>query len=142
MMKIHVSKVPAEGLRDHASYDPAAMDMERDDIRLREPFDVEALVTKADTELVVRVGIRCPLHLTCGRCLEEFVSVVTTDAVLSYTVQPTDVVDITEDIRQEIILAYPMTPVCQPDCKGLCSTCGQNLNVASCSHQLNESADV
>jgi uncharacterized protein len=43
-------------------------------------------------------------------------------------VAPTDVVDITDDIRQEIILAYPMIPICQQNCKGLCPVCGQNLN--------------
>jgi len=141
-MKIYVSKVPAEGLRDYASYNPTTMDMERDDIRLREPFDVDAEIAKADTELVVRVDVRCPLHLLCARCLEEFVSVVTTNAVFSYKVQPTDIVDITEDVRQEIILAYPMIPICQPDCKGLCGTCGQNLNGALCSHYQLESPSV
>ena len=45
-----------------------------------------------------------------------------------------DVVDITDDVRQEIMLAYPMIPVCRPDCKGLCSVCGQNLNAGPCQH--------
>ncbi|MBI2174769.1 MAG: DUF177 domain-containing protein [Candidatus Omnitrophica bacterium] len=57
-------------------------------------------------------------------------------AMSSYHVAPTDVVDITDDVRQEIILAYPMIPVCREDCKGLCISCGQNLNVAACSHQM------
>ena len=109
--------------------------MERFDVHLREPFEVDAFITKADQELVVSAEIHAPLHLTCARCLGEFLSVVSTDAVFSYKVQPTDVVDLTEDVRQEIILAYPMIPVCQPDCKGLCSSCGQNLNSALCSHQ-------
>ena len=134
-MKIHVNRVPPEGLKDHATYAPGTLDMERFDVYLREPFEVDAFITKADQELVVSAEIRAPLHLACARCLEEFPSVVSTDAVFSYKVQPTDVVDITEDVRQEIILAYPMIPVCQPDCKGLCSSCGQNLNTASCSHQ-------
>ena len=134
MMKIHVNQVPPEGLKDHAAYDPGTLDMERFDVHLREPFEVDAFITKADQELVVSAEIHAPLRLTCARCLEEFLSVVSTDAMFSYKVQPTDVVDITEDVRQEIILAYPMIPVCQPDCKGLCSSCGQNLNVAPCSH--------
>lgn len=134
-MKIYVKQVPEEGLKEHAAYDPAAMDMGRFDIRLEQPFEVDAFVTKVDRELVVSVGIRCPLQLTCARCLEDFASTVATDAVFSYKVQPTDVVDITGDVRQEIMLAYPMVPVCRPACKGLCLACGQNLNVASCSHR-------
>lgn len=137
-MKIHVNRIPEEGLRDRATCDPATMDMDRGDIRLAEPFSVEAFMTLAERELIVNVNIRCPLRLTCARCLEEFESTVAPSTVLTYPVKPDDVVDITEDIRQEIILAYPMVPVCRPDCKGLCSACGQNLNLASCAHQQAE----
>ncbi len=134
MMKIAVSRVPEEGLTDHATYDPRPLDMEREDIHLDQPFTVDAAITKADEELVVSVQIRCPARFSCARCLEEFRSDVVTQTVLSYKVRPTDIVDITEDVRQEIILAYPMIPVCRPDCKGLCSSCGQNLNAAACRH--------
>jgi len=108
--------------------------MDRDDIHLRAPFDVDAAIARVDAELVVQVAIRCPLSLSCARCLEEFSTTVTADTIFSYKVHPSDVVDITEDVRQEILLAYPMVPICQPDCKGLCSTCGQNLNLSTCSH--------
>ena len=109
--------------------------MERDDVHLIEPFEVDAFITKVDGELVVKADIRCPLQCACARCLEPFDSTVRANAWLSYHVQPNDVVDITDDIRQEIILAFPMFPVCRPDCKGLCSQCGHNLNQGVCSHQ-------
>jgi uncharacterized protein len=134
-MKIHVNRIPAEGLREHASYDPAPLDMERDDIHLREPFAVDAFITKTDTELMVKAAISCPLLMTCARCLEDFSASVDTDAVFHYKVKPADVVDITDQVREEIILAYPMFPICQPNCKGLCTTCGQNLNVTQCHHE-------
>ena len=137
-MNIHVNRVPEEGLKDHATYDPTTMDMDRFDVHLREPFEVDAFIAKADRELVINVDIRCPIVLSCARCLEEFRSTVRADAVFSYKVKPTDIVDITNDVRQEIILGYPMVPICQPDCKGLCGTCGQNLNLAACSHDAPE----
>ena len=133
-MKIQVSTVPAEGLRHHADYDPAPLDMERFDVHLREPFGVDAVITLADEELVVEAAIAAPLHLACARCLEEFPQTVRPRAVFSYTVRPTETVDITDDVRQEIILAYPMVPICRSDCKGLCSSCGQNLNTGTCAH--------
>ena len=137
-MKIHVSRIPEHGVQEHASYDPSLLDMEREDIHLKQPFEVDAFITKADKELMVKVDIRCPVMLTCGRCLEEFQVMIAPDALFSYAVQPTDVVDITEDVRQEIILAYPMIPVCCPDCKGLCQTCGANLNREPCGHEQAE----
>ena len=135
LMKIQVNRIPDEGLKEHATYDPAALDMERDDVRFVRPFTVDAFITKADTELIVDVEIRCPVQLVCARCLEEFDSAVTAKALFTYNVESADVVDITEDVRQEAILAYPMVPVCRPDCKGLCASCGQNLNAGTCSHQ-------
>ena len=139
-MKIDVSKVPAEGMRHHASYDPAALDMDRFDVHLHDAFEVEAFIMKADHELVVNVDIAAPLRLTCARCLAEFVRTETANALFSYAVRPTDTVDIMDDVRQEIMLSYPMIPVCGVDCKGLCSVCGHNLNLGACVHQQSASS--
>ena len=137
-MKIHVNRVPEGGLKQHVAYDPTVLDMDRDDVRLVEPFEVDAVITKADRELLVSAVIHCPVQTTCARCLVEFTLTLTPEALFSYTVQPTDVVDITEDVRQEVILAYPMRPLCRLDCKGLCRTCGQNLNERMCRHQASQ----
>lgn len=137
-MKIHVNRIPEEGLQQRATYDPSLLDMDRPDIHLREPFAIDAMLVLADKELVVHADIRCSVHLTCARCLDEFSQELTPKAIFSYHVHPTDVIDITDDVRQEIILAYPMVPLCRPDCKGLCSRCGNNLNHARCAHDATE----
>ncbi|MFC1810869.1 DUF177 domain-containing protein [Patescibacteria group bacterium] len=41
-------------------------------------------------------------------------------------------VDISDFIRQEIILHFPQIPVCSNSCKGLCPKCGTNLNHKNC----------
>ena len=140
-MKIQVSRIPEEGLLEHATYDPSMMDMARQDIRLTDPIEVDANVNKMDSELLVRVDIECPMRMECARCLEEFTSVLRTDALFNYEVKPSDIVDITDDVRQEIILGYPMIPVCRPDCRGLCRACGQNLNHGACAHQAAPAED-
>jgi uncharacterized protein len=133
-MKIHVSRVPAGGCEQSARYDPVELDMDREDIRPAPPFEVEAAIQKSADELIVRARIRCDLRCTCARCLEDFTITVAPDAIFSYEVRPSDVVDITGDVRQEVILAYPMIPVCRPRCRGLCPACGQNLNQGACAH--------
>lgn len=38
-----------------------------------------------------------------------------------------------EDVlREQVILSLPVRSLCQPDCKGLCPRCGENLNVNKC----------
>jgi uncharacterized protein len=133
-MKIHVNRIPAEGLREDAVYDPAALDLDRADLRVEQPITLSAAITKAEQTLLVQAEVQGVLDVTCARCLESFEAPLQARSMLSYEVRPNEIVDITEDIRQEIILAYPMIPVCRPGCKGLCPACGQNLNEAACPH--------
>ena len=134
-MKIHVNRVPPEGLQDSASYNALALDVDRVDVHVEQPITMSAFITKAEHELVVQAQIQCVMGLTCARCLKSFERPLDTSAMFTYDVVPTDVVDISEDVRQEVILGYPMVPVCDPGCKGLCLICGENLNVTRCVHQ-------
>ncbi len=42
------------------------------------------------------------------------------------------VIELDPIIREQLLLALPMSVVCTDDCKGLCSVCGQNLNEKPC----------
>lgn len=44
-----------------------------------------------------------------------------------------DTIDLMKLVQEQILLQVPMKPICRPDCKGLCSQCGANLNEGSCS---------
>jgi uncharacterized protein len=48
------------------------------------------------------------------------------------------ILDLTEVIRQDLLLALPMYPVCRSKCKGLCPHCGQNWNEGACECSLEE----
>ena len=91
---------------------------------------------------------------TCSRCLWDFslsvrfqvdevyvpVADITTDAFLSlsertdsnFTIDEHYVLDISEAVRQSVILALPMKPLCLADCAGICPDCGVNRNEAHC----------
>ena len=42
------------------------------------------------------------------------------------------VVDLTEEVREAMILTFPGYPICRESCKGLCPKCGKNLNDGPC----------
>lgn len=44
-------------------------------------------------------------------------------------------IDLGNEIAQQIIMALPFKPLCQENCKGLCSHCGTNLNQSTCTCQ-------
>ncbi|MEN6413476.1 MAG: DUF177 domain-containing protein [Veillonellales bacterium] len=43
-----------------------------------------------------------------------------------------DEIDISELVRESILLAQPLKKLCSENCKGLCPQCGTNLNLAKC----------
>jgi len=51
-------------------------------------------------------------------------------------------IDLDPVVREQVLLALPLSVLCQDDCKGLCSTCGQDLNEADCGHSKTKDVDV
>lgn len=43
--------------------------------------------------------------------------------------------DLTEAVRQHLIAATPLKPLCQPGCLGICPQCGSDLNAEICNCQ-------
>lgn len=37
-------------------------------------------------------------------------------------------------VREYLLVEIPISPLCRPDCKGLCRECGENLNLGTCEH--------
>lgn len=84
--------------------------------------------------------------LTCSRCLEQFKSSLQTHFEELYTypefplseneqvIPENGFIDLEEFIGDYLALEIPINPICQPSCRGLCSQCGQNLNLAQCEH--------
>jgi uncharacterized protein len=44
-------------------------------------------------------------------------------------------IDLDPIVREQVLLALPMSVVCREECRGLCAQCGQNLNEAQCGHE-------
>ena len=87
------------------------------------------------------------LQLECRRCLVpvsvplqlelELVFLAEQDAldddVGCYVIPGRAVeLDLREALREELLLATPQFVECRPDCRGLCPTCGANLNAGPC----------
>jgi uncharacterized protein len=47
-------------------------------------------------------------------------------------------VDMAPLVRELLLLEVPISPLCKPDCKGLCPECGADLNGSPCEHVLNQ----
>lgn len=48
-------------------------------------------------------------------------------------------IDLDPIVREQLLLALPMSALCKEDCKGLCPQCGQNLNEKQCGCEVRPS---
>ncbi len=78
---------------------------------------------------IVRVGLSC----YCDRCLSPFeLELPEVDICIFREGLEDREIDLTEDIREDIVLSLPARLLCDEDCQGLCPQCGVNLNSSRC----------
>ena len=88
----------------------------------------------AGADLIVTGSASVPLATVCARCLDDIrVPVSVKDMCFHFEKVKDLEVDLTEDVREELLLAIPSCFYCSPDCKGICPMCGANLNHETCS---------
>ena len=82
----------------------------------------------------------------CARCLEEVSMPITAEIHAEFTRQPdpedpdqycfeASELELTDAIKDALLLELPIRFVCSENCKGLCSQCGINLNTGTCKCQ-------
>jgi len=155
---LDLERVPPEGLVIDRSVDPSAFPIETREFRITEAVNVSGRLVKADSDAYRLSGrLASEVEFSCVRCLDPFRANVREDLNLLYLPQSDNVaaegqnehglgddelavsfyrddeIDLAHMIWEQIVLALPMKPVCKPDCHGLCSDCGVNRNMKSCS---------
>ena len=133
-MKINIHQITPEILTLEEEVSPKILDLDTDLVKFRKPLNIKAEVTKITNALTVELTLHTRVYMECSRCLNEFEIDFKKNLRLSYSLNKSDrEIDLSPDIRDQIILDYPINPLCSPDCKGLCPNCGKNLNEGGCS---------
>lgn len=118
------------------------------------PFHSWVRFTRTEKGIWVHARVDTATPCTCSRCLaeysqrleftfdEEFFSTVdvNTGARLplpppesdAFTIDANHLLDLTEVMRQYTLVSIPLKPLCRADCRGLCPTCGADLNREPC----------
>ena len=118
------------------------------------PVHVHLLVTREAEHILVDGDISASLRFHCSRCLKECAYAVNSAVHLSlapagehnrsegaHQLNAEDLEQLyyreggfeTNDVvREQLLLSIPMRVLCRPDCRGLCVSCGKNLNDGSC----------
>ena len=150
-MRLRISQIPPQGSQlDFDIQPPALRDGLSSDDTLRqaltEAVKVSLLAEKLHENISLQGDYRATLTPNCDRCLESFsfscnqpfhltclpISKVDEEDEGIYPYRG-DIIDLAEIIRSQLFAQIPMTWHCQKDCKGLCQSCGENLNQRRCS---------
>jgi uncharacterized protein len=153
MLSLSLAKIRTAHERFEKRYAPEAVAAEGDAFQVVAPVELAFDIHKDKDHFRLAGSVKTTLQLPCSRCLEPFTWPV--DATFDLRYQPrsantgegereveeddlstafyeNDEIDLGQLMREQFYLSLPMKPLCQDDCRGLCSQCGTNLNRSSC----------
>jgi uncharacterized protein len=124
-----------------------------EDLTVIGPLTGHVRMRRTNQCVLVDGWVDLTLELACTRCLTEFEQPMhvtfeerfypTVDVVTGMPLPPIDEdevfpidahhqLDLTEAVRQHVLLDLPMATLCKEDCAGLCPQCGHDLNLGPC----------
>lgn len=147
-MRLKVSDIPDDGLQQEREVPVVINDSARPDVAR-----VFLKIFKTGEKVFIEGSFTISVTLKCSRCLKEFSSPLDvtfrdeynpagelehedeqqlTGTELDVGFYSNDEIDISELIKEQVLLAVPMKPLCKSDCQGICSQCGRDLNEGAC----------
>jgi uncharacterized protein len=152
MMRFNVATLLRSPVGTTRSYEIAEDEFVSDGLRVM-GLHGQVTFTRLRENLLMQGWLEGMVTLECGRCLEPYVQPVHMDVELEfqpsvailtgeplpppeddsvYMIDAHHIVDMDDAVREQVVLNLPMRPLCKPDCSGLCSVCGKNLNEGPC----------
>lgn len=135
-------------------YAPDELPLEDELLRLASEAKVEGQASKRREQVRLQGSVSAVIEVRCDRCLAPIVVPVDANFDVAYVpaetgetapeameLQADDLdlavyeggyLDIDELAREQLLLALPARQLCREDCKGLCPTCGADLNTQTC----------
>jgi uncharacterized protein len=136
-----------------------------DELHLVGPVEGHVRLTRTSEGILAHSDYHASAQMECARCLEAAIADVrgeldeeflpTTDVRTGFPVHlpsgvPADQplinehheIELNEILRQNILTALPLQPLCEVACPGLCPTCGERLGPAHTSHPQDEIQDA
>ena len=153
-MVFNIDEIGDEGLDFKTKESKEHFFIDQADCFLNKDVEVSGVLTRLNEEVFLTGRVDTVLSLNCSRCLKQFSHPVQSKlkshfvpldnkvtsagevelhaADIDTEFYENDRVDLTQSVRDGILLAVPVIFLCREDCNGLCSQCGVNLNQGSC----------
>lgn len=132
-MRIDISKLrDGEILSVSHEYDSKALSLEQCDLRYLTPLKLEGTLGRVGDSLFFKGNLTARIENICTRCLKAIRKSADESFDLYFPVKDEEFLETTDEIREVMLLAYPVKFLCSENCRGLCPYCGKNLNEGPC----------
>ena len=153
-MHIEVEKLDEAGESFAHRYAPDALALNDERARLIGETEVAGTARRKGAQVRVRGSLTGSVEVVCDRCLQPVAlpleiefdvqyipaevargvaeNVELADEDLDASIYDDEAVDIDDLVREQVLLTLPLRVLCREDCKGLCPTCGADLNKETC----------
>ena len=123
---------------------PATELSERGETLFPEPVRVRGTIRNTAGVVYSDATVEADLHTVCDRCACEvvrhlsvpmvhtFVTEVENEDTDDFIILPDMVLDVDALAEEDLVLDLPSKVLCKEDCRGLCPTCGRDLNSGLC----------
>lgn len=153
MLSLNLARIRTADERVEREYQPETVGFDAEICRAVAPVSLAFDVHKDKNAFHLVGRVATVVELNCSRCLETFQVPVNTPFDLRYqpreaetgggereigdndfdtALYDNDEIDLGQLMQEQCYLALPMKPLCTENCKGLCASCGTNLNKATC----------
>lgn len=114
-----------------------------------EPLRCMIVLVRTGDRIDAHLDLETSLELSCSRCGEPMRQNIHTSADVTFLPEAKkeedaagqeatdlefylDELDLRDVVRDTFLLALPVAALCREDCRGLCPSCGANLNLGGC----------
>jgi uncharacterized protein len=149
-MKLDLRQIKSEGSEFNFSELSQDLELSMDGYEFPEPIEASISAMKSGDEIIVQGRVSTTIEMECARCLDIFEMEI--NPKIQFVIQMLDSnqpefsddddfvilpktaveFEISDRVRESIILELPIKPLCFEGCRGLCPMCGVNLNETQC----------
>jgi uncharacterized protein len=161
-LKFNVAQLLREEVGGRRDYEFTEEELPLDDELTLRQLVGRVRFTRTASGVLADVDVHGSVEVPCMRCLNPSVQAITArfrdefhsqievntgfplpkpDEEDPFYITENHLVDLGEAIREYTLLELPMQPLCKPDCKGICPTCGADRNIEDCGCQNDEGDD-
>ena len=152
MIKLDIGSIPEGSSEVDLTVDAVELGEPPEDVSFETPVEIRLTADRNGNDVFLSGTAALGVALECARCLEHYSLVLKAPirvwCIIGTGGEETEIgerdnviqvppdrrwADLAGHVRSELLVLVPLKPLCSAGCKGLCPTCGVNLNVDSCS---------